>query len=29
MALVGCTGSPKTDQRPEWLMQADEDYKLA
>ena len=29
MALVGCTGSPKTDQRPEWLMQADEDYKQA
>lgn len=29
MALVGCTGSPKTDQWPEWLMQADEDYKLA
>ena len=29
MAFVGCTGSPKTDQRPEWLMQADEDYKLA
>lgn len=29
MALAGCTGSPKTDQRPEWLMQADEDYKLA
>lgn len=29
MALVGCTGSPKTDQRPEWLMQADGDYKLA
>ena len=29
LSLVGCTGSPKTDQRPEWLMQADEDYKLA
>ena len=29
MALAGCTRSPKTDQRPEWLMQADEDYKLA
>ena len=29
MAFVGCTGSPKTDQQPEWLMQADEDYKLA
>ncbi len=29
MALVGCTGSPKTDQRPEWLMQADKDYKQA
>ncbi len=29
MALVGCTGSSKTDQRPEWLVQADEDYKQA
>lgn len=29
MALVGCTGSPKTDQRPEWVVQADKDYKLA
>ena len=29
MALVGCTGSPKTDQWPEWVVQADEDYKLA
>lgn len=29
MALAGCTRSPKADQRPEWLMQADEDYKLA
>ena len=29
MALAGCTRSPKTDQWPEWLMQADEDYKLA
>lgn len=28
MALVGCTGSSKTDQRPEWLVQADEDYDL-
>lgn len=29
MALVGCTGSPKTDQRPEWVVQADKDYKQA
>lgn len=29
MALVGCTGNPKADQWPEWLVQADEDYKLA
>jgi len=29
MALVGCTGRPKTGQWPEWLVQADEDYKLA
>lgn len=29
MALVGCTGSPKTDQWPEWVVQADKDYKQA
>ena len=29
MALVGCTGSPKTDQCPEWVVQADKDYKQA
>lgn len=29
MALVGRTGSPKTDQWPEWVVQADKDYKLA
>ena len=29
MALVGCTGNHKTDQRPEWLVQADEDYNQA
>lgn len=29
LALVGCTGSHKSDDKPEWLVQADEDYKLA
>ena len=29
MALVGCMGSPKTDQRPEWLVQANKDYNQA
>ncbi len=29
LALVGCTGSHKPDDKPEWLVQADEDYKLA
>ena len=29
MALVGCTGTPKTDQRPEWMVQADKDYNQA
>ena len=29
MVFVGCTGSPKADQWPEWLIQADRDYKLA
>ena len=29
LALVGCTGSPKTDQRPEWMVQANMDYNQA
>ena len=29
MTLVGCTGSPKADQRPEWMVQADKDYNQA
>ncbi len=29
MALVGCTGSPKTDQRPVWMVQAEKDYNQA
>ncbi len=29
LALVGCTGSKKSDDKPEWLVQADRDYNQA
>lgn len=29
LSLVGCKGSPKNDQWPEWVVQADKDYKQA
>lgn len=29
LSLVGCTGSLKNDQWPEWVVQADKDYKQA